>query len=159
MLKFIEEIKKEPLVLAHHPLCGKFDDHFFIIRNKKVCRGCLVVYPTALVTLMILFILGVDEFKPLILGAIFLFLINLTRLVIPRTPQTNIVFNVILGITLALTIMSVIYCPEELRISVYPLIIIISVIFIYSKGLKVHYTCKQCSNNENRPNCFLGPQK
>jgi len=33
-----------PYRLAHHPLCSKFDDHVYIIKGKKVCRGCVMLY-------------------------------------------------------------------------------------------------------------------
>ena len=33
-----------PYRLAHHPLCSKFEEHVYIIKGKKVCRGCLNLY-------------------------------------------------------------------------------------------------------------------
>ncbi|MCG3259019.1 MAG: hypothetical protein H7644_04695 [Candidatus Heimdallarchaeota archaeon] len=33
-----------PYRLAHHPLCKNFDDHMYIIRGYKVCRGCVNLY-------------------------------------------------------------------------------------------------------------------
>lgn len=33
-----------PYRLAHHPLCKNFDDHMYVIRGHKVCRGCVNLY-------------------------------------------------------------------------------------------------------------------
>lgn len=42
-----------PYRLAHHPLCSKFDDHVYIIKGKKVCRGCVNMYSGFLVGLIV----------------------------------------------------------------------------------------------------------
>ncbi len=33
-----------PYRLAHHPLCKNFDDHMYVIKGQKVCRGCVNLY-------------------------------------------------------------------------------------------------------------------
>jgi len=42
-----------PYRLAHHPLCSKFDDHVYIIKGKKVCRGCVNMYSGFLIGLIL----------------------------------------------------------------------------------------------------------
>lgn len=33
-----------PYRLSHHPLCTNYSEHVYIIRGRKVCRGCLMQY-------------------------------------------------------------------------------------------------------------------
>ncbi|MCG7844759.1 MAG: zinc-ribbon domain-containing protein [Methanomassiliicoccales archaeon] len=40
----MDELRNEPILLAHHPLCGRFDDHLLTIRGRKVCRSCGTAY-------------------------------------------------------------------------------------------------------------------
>ena len=65
-----------PYRLAHHPLCSKFDDHLYIIRGKKVCRGCVNLYSGMI--------------AGIILAPIFVFVLNISFWV--TFIATNIMF-------------------------------------------------------------------
>jgi hypothetical protein len=42
------------LLLSHHPDLPCFNDDVIVIFNRRVCAGCLLAYPTALVVLVLL---------------------------------------------------------------------------------------------------------
>jgi hypothetical protein len=60
--RMLSSIDRDPIILSHHPLCGKFEGHFFHIRGRRVCIGCATVYPTAILTALLLSITSLDSF-------------------------------------------------------------------------------------------------
>ncbi len=144
-------------MLAHHPLCGRFDDHLLTIRGRKVCRGCISVYPTFAVVLVLLF-MAQPEFAVAFYASLFLFAIQLLRFHI-HGRGWSILFNMILGSSLALVIYSAMVCPPELRIYVYPFIIAVIVIFQYFKGRRMLKRCRECSSYVSYPRCARAPER
>ena len=49
----------KPILLSHHPACKKFESHTITLRGKKICLGCLVIYPTIIITLSLLFMFDI----------------------------------------------------------------------------------------------------
>ncbi len=152
--KLRSEIRNEPIVLAHHPLCGRYDDHFFIIRGRKVCRGCLTVYPTAAVGVIALLLLNYSDFTGLFFLALALFIANLTRLVLNRSKASNLIFNVLLGLCLSVTIFSALNCPGDLVLLFYPFVIATYLVFMFYRGMRMYNGCKRCPDYGMFPTCF-----
>ncbi|HNU36430.1 MAG TPA: hypothetical protein PKJ15_07510 [Methanomassiliicoccales archaeon] len=153
----MDELRNEPILLAHHPLCGRFDDHLLTVRGRKICRGCVTVYPTFLVMLVLLSLSG-PTFEAAFLASLLLFSFQLMRFVASGR-WTAILFNVVLGSSLAMVIYSAIVCPPELRIYVYPFIITVIVVFEYLKGRRMLDRCKECPSYASYPLCARGPGK
>lgn len=151
--KFFSEIKNEPIVIAHHPLCGKYDDHFFCIKGRKVCRGCLTVYPSATLGLIIILMFAITDFYLLFYTSLALFSLNLLRLVLNRTTMSNMIFNVILGGCLSTIISSALYCPEDKILLFYPFVVTVFLIFMSYRGLRMLHNCKICPNYSMFPSC------
>lgn len=151
----MDELRNEPILLAHHPLCGRFDDHLLTIRGRKVCRGCVTVYPTFLVMLALLF-MGRPTFEVAFLGSLFLFSFQLLRFVTSGR-GLSIIFNMVLGSSLALATYSAIFCPPDQRIYVYPFLITVIIVFEYLKGRRMLNKCKDCPNRASYPKCARGP--
>jgi hypothetical protein len=42
------------LLLSHHPILPCFNDDVILLFKRRVCAGCLLAYPTALVVLILL---------------------------------------------------------------------------------------------------------
>jgi len=150
----MDELRNEPFLLAHHPLCGRFDDHLLTIRGRKVCRGCVTVYPTFLVMLVLLF-MGRPTFEAAFFASLLLFSFQLLRFV-KSGHGISIFFNMVLGSSLAMAIYSAIVCPPELRIYVYPFIITVIVVFEYLKGRRMLKKCKECPDHAYYPRCARG---
>ncbi|MHC1709911.1 MAG: hypothetical protein AB9819_05835 [Methanomassiliicoccales archaeon] len=153
----MDELRNEPFLLAHHPLCGRFDDHLLTIRGRKVCRGCATVYPTFLVMLFLLF-MGRPTFEAALIASLFQFSFQLLRF---RSSGRwlSIFFNMVLGSSLAFAIYSAIVCPPDLRIYVYPFIVTVIVAFEYLKGRRMLNHCKECPDRASYPGCARGPMK
>lgn len=43
-----------PYRLSHHPLCGNFREHVYVIRGKQICRGCTMQYSGMIIALLII---------------------------------------------------------------------------------------------------------
>lgn len=52
-----------PLLLAHHPLCDCFKDDFVIVRDIRICKGCLTTYPPFLGGVAVGLILWISAFQ------------------------------------------------------------------------------------------------
>ncbi len=150
----MDELRNEPILLAHHPLCGRFDDHLLTMRGRKVCRGCLTVYPTFLVILALLLLVR-PNFEAAFFASLFQFSIQLLRF-ITSGRRMSIIFNMILGSSLAMAIYSAIVCPPDLRIYVYPFMITVIVVFEYLKGRRMLKSCKECPDHPSYPKCARG---
>ncbi|MFX0182632.1 MAG: hypothetical protein ACFE95_06065 [Candidatus Hodarchaeota archaeon] len=33
-----------PYRISHHPLCSNFEDHIYLVKGTKICRGCVMQY-------------------------------------------------------------------------------------------------------------------
>lgn len=153
--KIISEIKNEPLVLSHHPLCGEFEDHFLIIRGKKVCRGCITVYPSALISILIFIALNLLSFEFLFFASLVCFIINCYRFVIGENVQARFLMNIILGFSLGSVILSVLFAPASIFIPWLAFVIVVASLFMFIKGWNVYSKCKKCFSFANFPRCAV----
>lgn len=125
------------------------------IRGRKVCRGCVTVYPTFLIMLAILLI-GRPVFAVAFMSSLLLFSIQLLRFIVHGSRWT-IIFNLFTGSSLALAAFSALVCPPELRLYVYPFIVTVIVAFEFLKGRKMFRRCKECPSHESYPRCARVP--
>lgn len=151
----MEEIRNEPILLAHHPLCGKFDDHLLNVNDRKLCRGCFTVYPATVVFMVALLLLRPSFIEAFVL-ALVLFAAQLFRF-FPALHWMVIGFNLLLGCSLAAIIYAAIICPPDLRIYFYPFIAAVIVSFELIKGRKVLARCHSCPSYGSFPQCAKGP--
>lgn len=154
ILRLRSSIVRDPILLSHHPLCGKFDDHVFKIRGRHVCIGCTTVYPSAVVAAVILIVSGQTSFGIVFPVALLSFAVNLTRLLV-RSHRFSVLFNACLGVSLSASILSAFHAPEGLQL---PIIIVgLSVAFSFSllKGYRVFAVCKSCERYGEFPSCHL----
>jgi len=77
-----------PFFLSHHPECENFKGHTLKCGKIKLCIGCFIGYPTAIITLLLLRIFDKNEFfnsdlffvlSMIFLGTFFLSPLNLTK--------------------------------------------------------------------------------
>lgn len=64
------------LLLSHHPNLPCFADDVIILFNRRVCAGCLLAYPTAL---LVLIILQPSGYESILLALVFALLSQLRR--------------------------------------------------------------------------------
>jgi hypothetical protein len=85
-----------PLVLSHHPDCERFKGHTLNIGKIRLCIGCFVGYPTAIISILLISFFNLSSiipyqlFLPIGLGLLstfFLSIINLTKIKVVKIIQ------------------------------------------------------------------------
>jgi hypothetical protein len=160
---------KTSFLLSHHPTCDRFKHHVVTIRGYDLCMGCLIVYPTMLVTLLVLYfintLMSVPFWYLFILGCIF-YIVAVIRRVFWKglhNRPVHILFRVILGISLGCVVMSLILTPV-LLIKIGLALITLGAVTAYQVGgwLGLKSECKTCMGYPYFPQCGginLGPQR
>ena len=83
------------LLLSHHPNLPCFNDDVFIVFNRRICAGCVLAYPTAL---MVLIFLHPSGYESIFFSIVFAVLSQLRRLSKNRIIQHSC--RIIAGIAL-----------------------------------------------------------
>ncbi|MCE7736883.1 MAG: hypothetical protein GPJ54_18510 [Candidatus Heimdallarchaeota archaeon] len=86
--------------IAHHPTCSNFDEHFYQIKNNKVCRGCAMMYSGYIVgifSILILFYLEKLRINELHLALYFLYLPTVATSYMVKNRQVKDVARFLLG--------------------------------------------------------------
>ena len=150
--RIISTIDKDPIILSHHPLCGKFDDHVFKIRGRYVCIGCVTVYPSAVVTLLLLSIMNMSSFAIAFPIALSSFAVNLLRF-LDKNHRLSLILNVILGVSVGTTLLSAVNAPNNIQLAVILVGVTVAFSFMFIKGHRVLKTCKSCQRYREFPSC------
>lgn len=153
--RILSKLDAEPILLSHHPMCGRFDDHTFNIKGRAVCIGCTTVYPSAAISLVTLLVAGIDSFSVLFYVAIVSFLLNLYRLVLKKKRAFSVFFNILLGISLASSVLCIIYSSGSLQIFILLFVLAVASVFVFLKGMQVFITCRRCPDFPNFPACRM----
>jgi hypothetical protein len=143
----------DPIILSHHPLCGRFEDHVFKIRGRYVCIGCATVYPSAIITALLLSILNTSSFAIVFPIALSSFAANLMRF-LSKSHRLSLLFNTSLGISLGAYLLSAIHSPENLRLGVVLGGLAVAISFSFLKGYRVLAKCKSCQSYRDFPSCY-----
>jgi hypothetical protein len=83
------------LLLSHHPDLPCFNDDVIILFNRRICAGCLLAYPTALVVLSVVKPTGIDS---IVIALLLAALSQFRRLT--KNPAFQNFFRLIAGIAL-----------------------------------------------------------
>ena len=156
-----------PYLLAHHPICKYYEDHFVTVKGKKLCIGCTFLIPS--------FFLGVGVFlfTPLI-NSSFLYYINLQTLflvslilsasqLVPsivkrfkKSKKIKAVLKTVSGLGFALIVYVILKTPVQ---SQHPLLIhllylfLIYYVFVFPYGFfKIRNITKTCTSCEFKGN-------
>jgi len=151
-------LMKEPILLSHHPLCERFEEHVVTIKGVPLCRGCLIVYPTAAAVLLSLYLLRMHlhltHWEYLIASFVF-FSVNAARkLLALKGAAVQNVSRACLGASLALAVMAVLRAPTFTSKAVVMTVVLASAItFNVVNGIKTLRTCRGCPDHANFPLC------
>ena len=155
--KLIAKIDETPIILAHHPMCGKFEDHYFNIRGRSICIGCFTVYPSVIVAFIFMFFLYPNlniSFVNILFISIVLLIINFLRFVPRLSHKQTIPLNIVLGTSISLAFFSVLQAPDfYTQLYVLVFIFLVGSIFTFYKGWRVFLECKKCQEYANFPYC------
>jgi len=154
---FLSDMK--PLLLSHHPDCGKFSKHVYYIRKSKLCIGCFTFYPT--IALTIIFILLFVNLQLLNLFIMFftsfVFFIPIILNIIGLTKYQflKILSKLSIGIGTGLMIVSTVLLPIFLFIKISILIEINFIVgaIAYIRVKHVKKICRKCEYEDNWSIC------
>ncbi len=151
--RILSTIDDDPIILSHHPLCGRFDDHVFRIRGRYVCIGCATVYPSAILTVLLLSIMNSTSFEIAFPIALSAFALNLVR-TLSKDHRFSVLFNASLGVSLGASLLSAIHAPENLQLAVVLVGLAVAFTFSLLKGHRVFAICKRCPSYGEFPACY-----
>jgi hypothetical protein len=151
--RILSTIDKDPIILSHHPLCGKFEDHVFKIRGRYMCIGCATVYPFAVVTVLLLLITNMSSFAIAFPIALSSFAVNLMRF-LSKSHQLSLAFNAILGVSVGASLLSAVYAPKDIQLAVVLVGIAVAFSFSFLKGHRVLARCRSCQKYPEFPSCY-----
>ncbi|WP_457916864.1 hypothetical protein [Candidatus Lokiarchaeum ossiferum] len=142
-----------PILLSHHPLCETFsnDMHTFKIGHRKLCIGCFITYPTALVFYLIGSLSGLFNIftTPQLwyfgfgLCGIYLFSI----LGLTKTKKIKMITKFLIGCGIAFCVAAIwsLSHPIRLRLIVIGIYFLIGHAFINTmRLLDIYRTCHKC---------------
>ena len=151
--RIISTIDKDPIILSHHPLCGRFEDHVFKIRGRYVCIGCATVYPSAVVTVLLMSIMNMSSFTIAFPIALSSFAVNLMRF-LSKSHLLSLTFDVILGVSVGASLLSAIYAPTDIQLAVSLVGLAVAVSFSFLKGYRMLAICRSCQKYPEFPSCY-----
>jgi len=152
--RLASKIDSDPIILSHHPLCGRFEDHVFRIRGRYLCIGCATVYPSALVTALLLLMVSPVSFAVIFPIALSFFALNLMRF-LSKNHRLSVLFNVSLGISLGAALFSAVYAPANLQLVVIFVELAVAISFSFLKGHRMFATCRSCQRYREFPACCV----
>ena len=155
--------ENEPLLLSHHPVCEYFAHHTVELYGQRVCMGCVVVYPTAFLTLLALVVGRVIVPDLPLYGLQTTALIGvsiglITPLVagklspVSLSARQRIIGKALLAVGLAVLAVPIVFRPTD-RIVTAALFVGFLVPYVCYKALTVRDDCEGCPEADAFPNC------
>ncbi len=143
----------DPLKFAHHPLCETFSNHVFIIRGRKLCRGCTMFYPSLVIGTILSLIFGIFQLPTILLAALMtaLLLPTMVSLIISLPRPIRDANKAILGLDSGIGVTVVLLHPVII-VKVIVLLVAIPSAVILEKVRKNRdlKTCKICPEYQQR---------
>ncbi len=145
-------------LLAHHPICDTFIDHSFKIGKYRVCKGCSLGYPTAIIIILAGILTSAFFGSPhtsFLIIAMVSFSLNLLKMTrFGKMEVFSHFLKVIRGVTLGFGFLSAWFAPSFwLRIGIGISLALLYSIFVYAGVRKFLGTCSQCEYHSRIPDC------
>lgn len=153
--------------LAHHPVCGKFDNHVFRLGSLILCVGCTSVIIGFIVQTVVFFsLIGVYKTYPLIAGltAVYGVLLALIQVFLkPKNKWVKTFFRFSLGIGLSgytsiiiLTSgLSYLIGHYTILVQIVLFLLLLPGVFLYNilRGDSPYLECQECEDKYTKPTC------
>lgn len=149
-----------PYRISHHPLCSNFEEHIYLIKDRKVCRGCVMQYSGMIISFLILwggYLIGLwYGLTEIQVGFILYLLIIPTFLTafIVKTRQIKDIARFLLGASFMLALLLLVFTPDWI-IKVWILLNFIpGYIYLNKRRAKRNNEiCSTCQERHNIPFC------
>ena len=152
-------LAENPFLLAHHPSCEYFSHHIIDFRGWKLCMGCFVIYPTAIITLMVMYLLSefiTLDYLAAFVVALTMFGINAIRKIVFKdrlAKNIQVCFRVVLGLSLAFMLVSMWLAPRPEQYYLIAMFLAVAIGYNLLNGGRMLKTCKECQNYPEFPGC------
>jgi hypothetical protein len=142
----------KPILLSHHPNCHKFENHVAVLNGNKICLGCIIIYPTLILTSLFLVLLEIMwlEIINWYLLPIGMILFSAKFFNIQKKPL-KVIVNIFVGINGALVILGTFSLPIPifLQLLVFVLLIFaVSYLAFYKLKKKLRVCSESCEFNK-----------
>jgi hypothetical protein len=150
---------ENPFLLAHHPSCENFSNHTLDFRGLKLCMGCFVIYPTAIITLAAFFIISghiVLNYMAAFMVALAMFTLNGIRKIVFRdrlAKNIQVAFRVVLGLSLSFMLISIWLARNPERNYLIGLFLAVAIGYNLLNSRRMMKTCKSCPQYPDFPKC------
>jgi len=141
----------KPLILSHHPDCDKFKNHTFKIRKSKLCIGCFVGYPTAILGILIIWVSNLLNLFVsvhfLSIGISLLSSFILSPLKLTKIKSIKIIQKLLIGIGAAFMFWGVWSLPNPFAFNFLLFFFTFGILIIILNGYHVYglyRICKKC---------------
>jgi hypothetical protein len=134
------------LLLSHHPDLPCFNDDIIVLFNRRICAGCLLAYPTALLILLF--------FRPTGIESIWIALAFAAVSQIRRLWKNIIIQHlcrIIAGIALGFGIGGGYWASVNGEWLIVILLVLGAVVYILSKAVSMRNKFAGCKNGEREP--------
>ena len=137
----------KPLLIAHHPICSRFESHLIYIKNHPICLGCITVYPTFVISLLIFHYLSLQVTLIPIWHLIPLG-IMLTSLKIFdfKIKSIKIIINILIGMGLSILVLGILGLPFTIYFNIIILLIILLLSGLVT-GYKMDKNLRVCTTD------------
>ena len=104
---FWQKLKKtyveyKPYLVSHHPNCKQYEEHVFIIKDRKFCIGCFIGYPSAILGIGLSILLVIFEIIPnyvnLFIGIVLSLAVLLSLTQFPNKRKRKILQKFMIGV-------------------------------------------------------------
>lgn len=150
----------QPLILSHHPNCDHFLEHTFQFKGKRFCYGCYIGWPVAIITLIFLLIIRIQQYIYIgtlfqigfiLCGSYLLSIFKLTKFKIIK-----IASKILIGIGLGSMFAAILLTEYPTWFKILILIVLMNVTTIVvnlKRGYEIDKICKACSYQDDWENC------
>ena len=149
-----------PLLLSHHPQCDKFKNHTLNIKNVKLCIGCFIGYPSAILSLIFIITFNLNQIIApiffLLFGLTFLSTFILSPLHLTEHKFIKIIQKALIGNGAILILYWIIALPNPIDINIFIMYITGWGIFTVMNAYHVlgnMYKCYKCETPLDWNNC------
>ncbi len=147
---YIKSLK--PLLLTHHPDCQHFENHTFKLGKYRLCIGCFIGYPVAIISVIFLYILfgfiQIDSLVMFIIGASCMSVFLLSPLKLTKSRSVKVIQKVIFNVGGAFLFWWVFTLTPSILFNTLVFIILfgmlLTLVNIYH-SYSLYRTCKRCS--------------
>ncbi|MEM3370064.1 MAG: hypothetical protein QXE90_04425 [Candidatus Micrarchaeia archaeon] len=131
------------LMLSHHPDCQCFKDDVFVICGRRICNGCMIAYPVAILTLILFNPTGIES----VALAVFLSFLSLMRR-LTNESKIKLLFKVIAGFGLGFGLGGMWWAINIGNWLIIILMIIAALIYLFIRFHSIKQKLLKCKCNK-----------